>query len=216
MGRRINYITGHKFNKTKLTYISDAGHHIKPNGDSVRLVKCQCDCGNVTVLRVGDIKSGNTRSCGMPPCDNRTQHGEVKSILYRRWDDMKSRVMSGEYYKHISIYEPWMNYSNFKKWALSNGFDEKNNITSLERTDSKKNYEPSNCCFILSKHQNKNRSNCKWWYVDGVKYETAELAATSHNVDRTTIMNWCEGRLVNKVRNGERKNNCWSVLKYPK
>lgn len=53
----INDITGQTFGK--LTAIEICG---KQNRAAVWL--CRCDCGKVVKVRLGNLRSGNTRSCG--------------------------------------------------------------------------------------------------------------------------------------------------------
>ena len=55
-------LTGKKFGR--LTVIERAPNHIQPNGRSVIMWKCKCDCGNMTTVRGDGLKSGATKSCG--------------------------------------------------------------------------------------------------------------------------------------------------------
>lgn len=36
----------------------------RPNNDGWAHWECKCDCGKTTVVASGNLKSGNTRSCG--------------------------------------------------------------------------------------------------------------------------------------------------------
>lgn len=52
-------ITNQKFNR--LTAIRNLG---KMPGDTVYTWECQCDCGNIINVKIGNLTSGNTKSCG--------------------------------------------------------------------------------------------------------------------------------------------------------
>lgn len=49
------------------------------------------------------------------------------------------------YDKGIKVCDEWIIYSNFEKWALSNGYSD--NLT-IDRINSDGNYEPNNCQWI--------------------------------------------------------------------
>lgn len=51
----------------------------------------------------------------------------------------------------------WHEYPAFFDWAIANGW----NGLTLDRIDSKGNYEPSNCRWATHKEQARNRSNNK-------------------------------------------------------
>lgn len=60
--------------------------------------------------------------------------------------------------KGIIVCKEWRNYSNFKKWALENGYDPS---LQIDRMDSDGNYEPSNCRFVTIRENLLNRKNTK-------------------------------------------------------
>ena len=52
---------------------------------------CQCDCGEMTVVQVGQLIGGYVRSCG---CSHRTAgitHGKSRSPIYSVWHGMVLR-----------------------------------------------------------------------------------------------------------------------------
>lgn len=60
--------------------------------------------------------------------------------------------------KGIIVCEEWHDREIFKKWAKENGYKKG---FRLERIDSNKNYEPSNCVFGVSKRIDKNSNSQK-------------------------------------------------------
>jgi hypothetical protein len=67
----------------------------------------------------------------------------------------------------ISVCEEWMSFSEFKAWAVSNGF--RNDLT-IDRIDPNGNYEPSNCRWVSPESQATNKRGSKQVEVNG--YET--------------------------------------------
>jgi len=50
-------LTGQRFGRLVVTKrVENKGNH--------RCWECSCDCGNITIVPVGHLRSGNTRSCG--------------------------------------------------------------------------------------------------------------------------------------------------------
>ncbi len=120
----------------------------------------QCNCGNY-------FEIWNThfygRESGKKCNDCKGRHLESKSRLYDIWINMKSRCnnkKSASYVhygkKNILICEEWEKYTNFKKWALSNGY--KQNLT-IDRIDNNKDYCPENCKWSTYYEQNRNKTN---------------------------------------------------------
>ena len=92
----------------------------------------------------------------------REYHGGTGTRLYRIWSGMKSRCnipsASGyEYYgaRGIKVSEEWSEFSEFKKWAELNGYQEE---LTIERIDRSGNYCPDNCKWITWSEQQSNTS----------------------------------------------------------
>lgn len=60
-----------------LTVLSEVPKAERPNPTAGRYYKCQCDCGNVTIVYGHNLKTGNTKSCG---CLSRQTSSENNSI----------------------------------------------------------------------------------------------------------------------------------------
>lgn len=180
-------ITGYKFNGcTVISRASNKGKYTAWN--------CICRCGNQFIARSGDIKSGNTKSCGCY-CkeisgDKARTHGKRETRLYTIWSNMKSRCINTNNvnYKNyggkgITICNSWMNsFENFYKWAIKNGY--KDNLT-IDRIDNNDDYKPENCRWADYKSQERNRTNnhvityngrtlsmAEWAEITGIPYKT--------------------------------------------
>lgn len=60
--RRVNKYIGQKFGM--LTVLEKTTEFVMHGGQKAPLWKCQCDCGNITLVRIDSLTSGTTRSCG--------------------------------------------------------------------------------------------------------------------------------------------------------
>lgn len=104
----------------------------------------------------------------------RYKHGQgspgKQSPLYRRWMGMKRRCLN----KHdksypryggagIKICDKWLDFQGFAE-DMAASFKPK---LSLERLNSRGNYEPSNCTWIPLEMQSKNRRNVKLYTYKG-------------------------------------------------
>ena len=57
------------------------------------------------------------------------------------------------------VCKEWINnYEEFRKWALSSGY---NSLLTIDRIDNNGNYEPSNCRFSTPQEQSFNRRTPK-------------------------------------------------------
>ena len=78
----------------------------------------------------------------------------------------------------ITVCDQWRKFSEFEKWALSNGW--KRGL-QIDRIDNDGNYEPSNCRFVTSKENNRNRECLRYVVFKGKRMcitEAMEVAGT--------------------------------------
>jgi hypothetical protein len=88
-------------------------------------------------------------------------HGLTKSKLYTKWKAMRQRTNNSndEAYRFygawgIKLCDEWNQFSNFYKWAINNGYTDG---LTIDRIDSFKDYEPSNCRWVTLSENFKNK-----------------------------------------------------------
>lgn len=121
---------------------------------------CLCDCGNNCIIDGSKMRNGSTKSCG---CILRTQKGKSGSKTYNSWSAMLQRCYdtSVKHYERygamgITVCDRWKDcYENF---LLDMG--ERPLGKTLDRIDSKRNYNKENCKWSTIKEQcNNTRRN---------------------------------------------------------
>ena len=168
-----NDLQGIRFGK--LLVLSESGR----GKDRHILWKCQCDCGNETVVSSHQLISGKTKSCG---CYQREQTSRAKlkhgacgnhdniDRLYKVWVSMRERCFtpSCKDYKDyggrgISICQAWDDFSTFKTWAIENGYSYTAEFgkCTIDRIDVNGNYCPENCRWVGMDVQQRNKRNSK-------------------------------------------------------
>ena len=92
------------------------------------------------------------------------------------------------------MYEPWQhNFEVFNDWAMESGYDD---TLTIERIDVNGNYEPSNCKWIPSNEQAKNKRN------------TVNI---TYNGETKRLVDWCKEYKINYDVVSKRLMYGWSV-----
>ena len=190
--RRTNYnnIIGKKYNKwTVIEFSHSNGHN--------NYFKCKCDCGIEKIVRIDNVVSGESKSCGCYRKEIEKNRDKNKSKTRKRintiWYGMKKRCYNKEcdHYKWygekgIKVCKEWLNsFECFYEWALNNGYSD--NLT-IDRIDIDKGYNPKNCRWVTLQEQAKNRSNNIYIEHNGKKFSVKELSRLC-GLSKTTIRN---------------------------
>lgn len=161
MGRKQTDLTGKIYGR--LTVIEKVHNVNKKRYDW----KCQCSCGNITIVAISSLNLGRTTSCGCIRNENakniNKKHGESSSPIWKRWSAMRMRCRHNKKYyvnRGIKVCKSWEDYESFKLDMLDSFnkhvelHGEKN--TTLDRIDPDKGYFKENCRWATFKEQTQN------------------------------------------------------------
>lgn len=175
---------------------------------------CLCDCGNKKIVIKGNLKKGNSTSCGCSrakTCSARMallnlRHGETDTKLWRSWKGIVERttsVKSSHYPRYgavgIGIFKDWLKYENFANY-IGQPPSEKH---SVDRIDNSKGYEPNNVRWATAKEQAHNRKTNIFVDVDGNKMILSD-AAKLLKISRSTASRWYKTGKIKKYEPKEK------------
>jgi hypothetical protein len=156
-------LTGKRFGKLVVLSKKEKGTARK----STRWL-CRCDCGNDHLTTSTNLRVGDCKSCGCYRIENSRNNNPNKKHslryhpLYRVWCGIRYRCSNPnepgyKYYgaKGIKVCDEWLNDVNsFIKWGMENGYSKG---LTIDRIDSKGNYEPDNCQWLTRIDNSKKR-----------------------------------------------------------
>lgn len=135
-----------------------------------RRFECRCDCGSTAIVRMGNLRTGHTTSCGCYARESATTHGLGHSSEYQTWYHMILRCEdpctdSYPYYggRGIGVCDRWHKFENFLE---DMGMKPSKRLT-LDRVDNDGNYEPNNCRWATLHQQSRNRSSNRMLTLGG-------------------------------------------------
>ena len=172
-------LTGQKFGR--LTVVDRACNDAKAQACWI----CKCECGEYSVVRGADLRSGNTKSCGCLNAEKlkagNVKHGMCYTPLNGVWRAMKRRCYYEKeigYHRYggrgITVCDEWKDdFQAFYDWSIANGYREG---LSLDRIDVNGNYEPGNCRWATDKEQANNTRNNHLLTYNGETHTISEWA----------------------------------------
>ena len=127
----------------------------------------KCRCGDSFETRIGDVKSGKTRSCGCYQprrkvkefTNENRSHKKTYHRLYNRWHQMIQRCHNPTHHRYkdygargISVCIEWRNIENFINDMYSTFIEG----LTLDRKDNQLGYSKDNCRWATSNIQQRN------------------------------------------------------------
>lgn len=132
-----------------------------------KLWVCRCECGQITIVAGGQLRSGKTRSCGclnMDSLRSRKRHGKATGghhRVYRIWNAMRQRCHNPNqphYVRYggrgIRVCDEWR--KSFDVFYAHMG-DPPSPDHTLDRIDNDRGYEPGNCRWATRSEQQRNK-----------------------------------------------------------
>lgn len=151
--------------------------------------ECKCDCGKTIIVAASHLRNGNTRSCGCLKSEyvsdkNRT-HNLSKTRLYGVWGALVQRCRNprnADYHLYggrgITLCDEWLDFENFHRWALDQGYNENAEYGSMtiDRIDVNRGYCPENCRFANAIEQANNKRTNRKFLFDNEYLTIAQIA----------------------------------------
>ncbi|NJJ38579.1 hypothetical protein [Paenibacillus apii] len=176
MSKKID-ITGFKYGK--LTVICQAERTDSDQGKTKWW--CRCECGKEKSIESYGLRRGLVVSCGCSRGSFEKSHGMARTIMYRKWSDIKRRCTNKNSRKYrdyggrgITMCSDWIeSFESFRDWSMKNGYSDD---LEIDRIDNNKGYSPENCRYITHQKNVNNKRNNVNIEIDGVIKTASEWA----------------------------------------
>lgn len=157
-------LTGQRFER--LTVVECAGQKTS-NGTRRVIWMCICDCGGRVLRDANTLLAGESPSCGCLHYERiglaKRTHGQTRTPTHIVWMNMIQRCTNSnrpDWPRYggagISVCERWRSYVNF-----ISDMGQRPDGKSIDRINSRGNYEPGNCRWATASEQAKNRKTAR-------------------------------------------------------
>jgi hypothetical protein len=152
-------------------------------GKSVMFTMVVCDCGIAKEVRIGNLTSGSTNSCGCLGSKKKRErlrtHGQSATLLYSRWCSMHERckgykAQDRKRYteRGITVCPEWSSFEKFKE-----DMDEPPSPAhTLDRIDNDAGYSKENCRWATKEEQSNNKTRSVFIEHEGTRKTVAQWA----------------------------------------
>ncbi len=172
----IPIIVGQTFDQLTVTQLLGTNGH-------KRQVLCQCSCGSFKVIEEGNLRRGDTKSCGCFRKERMAsltlthgQGGTKRTKLYRAWESMRRRVKDPIRYPSYvgrTVAPEWNSFEAFRDYIEAN-LGPCPEGHSLDRIENEKGYEPGNLRWASYQVQVRNRKSTLFLTARGEKKSLAD------------------------------------------
>lgn len=156
---------------------------------------CRCECGKNIIVKTSGLNYGSSKSCGCLRIDKVTKHGNTNKRLFRIWKQMNKRCTDPKHNRYhlygekgIKVCTKWKDSFNaFEDWAVKNNYEDN---LSIDRIDSKGNYEPKNCRWATPAQQSRNTSRNINYKGECATDASRRLGGNDHLITKRLKLGW--------------------------
>ena len=167
----------------RLTVVADPAPQTTDTRNRKVTAVCSCGMRGPVQVRVGDLRSGDTTSCGCVATERKTTHGLGGHRLYHTWKLMHRRCynpLAKDYQRYggrgITVDDAWhgdFGLREFLRWAKDSGWEEG---LQLDRIDNSGGYSADNCRWVTAKNNMRNRRSNRLVCIDGRNVTVSEAS----------------------------------------
>jgi hypothetical protein len=148
---------------------------------------CRCECGNIDVFSLWDLKRAKVSSCGCLRKEvakaSFTTHGYAKTSIHDIWQSMKARCLNPGYAGYhnyggrgIRVCGRWLGENGFINFLSDMGERPSKDLSIDRYPNQNGNYEPGNCRWATRKEQARNLRTNRMLTYNGKTQCVAEWA----------------------------------------